>query len=246
MMRITLHLAVLLRFATAAQVVVYGATPGGIMAALGAAGEGMSTILIHPMKHVGGMVTGGLGQTDIGDSSVIGGAAEQFFQLVCSLYNRTGACYTFEPHVAEAAYMKLISNATNLQLITEQTLTAVSKTGTVINSITTAPSNLVHSGLDYASQLTDYAGSVFIDGSYEGDLLAMAGVSFSWGRESITDYNESLAGRLFVFELRVHFGYSAGWAAINLTCLLTTSMLQPGNHCRWCTQVNASRLRWPT
>jgi len=188
--------------AVAADVVVYGATPGGIMAAVAAAnGTGLAVTIIHPLPHIGGMTAGGLGQTDIGNSSVVGGLARDFFARICAAYGRPGsACYTFEPHVAEAVFLDMLQ-AAGATLVTGQTLTTVAMNGTAIASLTVAPTAVVEATADPSTIVigtTTYSASVFIDGSYEGDLVAASGVSVAWGREAASQYNESLAGRLFV------------------------------------------------
>lgn len=179
-------------------VVVYGATPAGIMAALAAAGEGLTVALVHPLRHVGGMMTGGLGRTDVGDESVIGGAAGAFFEGVSRAYNRSGRTYLFEPHVAEAVFMASLAAAgPRLALFVSQTLTGVSKSGATLTAMTTADTAAAEAGAPSPATYT-YVGSAFIDASYEGDLLAAAGVPFTVGREPSAQYNESLGGRLFV------------------------------------------------
>jgi heterodisulfide reductase subunit A-like polyferredoxin len=72
--------------AASVDVLVYGGTPSGILAAIGAVGEGMTALLVNPTPHLGGMVTGGLGNTDKGDPAAIGGLALSFFQDICKAY----------------------------------------------------------------------------------------------------------------------------------------------------------------
>lgn len=173
-------------------VVVYGSTPGGIMAAVAAANESARVALVSPTAHVGGMTASGLGQTDIGDAAVVGGLAATFFDTVCALYNKTGPCYTYEPHVAEAAFWVLLRSQRSLTVLLSTPLVGVARDGTTLASITVAQPPSSGGGT------ATIGGGVFIDASYEGDLLAAANVSFAWGREGVDTYAESLAGRLFV------------------------------------------------
>lgn len=188
---------------TAFDVVVYGSTPGGIMAAIAAANTSLNVALVSPSAHVGGMTAGGLGQTDIGNASCVMGLANTFFETVGALYSKQGPVYQYEPHVAEAAFLRLLDAQPTLTLFTSQTLVAVSKTGAVISSISTGPTDVAESSDDAFFALaggnaTVFTASIFIDASYEGDLLAMAGVPYATGREGAAQYNESLGGRLFV------------------------------------------------
>jgi hypothetical protein len=185
------------------------------MAAVAAAREGRTTLLISPPEHVGGMTAGGLGHTDIGNSAVVGGLAAEFFRRVCDAYGKSGSCYDYEPHVAEQVFLEMLQDA-NVTLVTGQELVSVLRAGTQLISLQTAPASSLLRGCDYhgaqsrctwshvhqtavpVAAITEYSASVFIDASYEGDLLAAAGVSFAVGRESAATYNESLGGRLFV------------------------------------------------
>ena len=176
-------------------VIVYGATPGGILAALAAADEGMSVLLINSYAHVGGIVTSGLGQTDKGNASVIGGQALTFFNLIAAAYSVGAPKFTFEPHVAEGVFLALLKNrSAKLTVLANNTLLSASVLATRITNVVTGPSADANAGAPPTSTTT-FSASVFIDASYEGDLLAAAGVSFEFGREANTTYNESLGGR---------------------------------------------------
>src|SRR5215813_649933 len=105
-----------------ADVVVYGATAGGVIAAVAAAREGTSVILVEPGKHVGGMVSGGLGATDTGNRAAIGGYSREFFDRVREFYVKhygpkseqvkdSSAGFRFEPHVAERIFKELLREA---------------------------------------------------------------------------------------------------------------------------------------
>jgi hypothetical protein len=164
-------------------IVVYGATAGGVMAAVAAAREGAHVALLEPGRHVGGMVSGGLGFTDFGNKAVIGGMSLGFFQRAGKKYNTTIA-WTFEPHVAETIFQELLAAEANIDVRFGQRLrerTGVDKTGTSVDAMH------MESGATYAAR-------VFIDATYEGDLMAQAKVSYTWGREGTAQYGESLAG----------------------------------------------------
>jgi uncharacterized protein (TIGR03437 family) len=164
-------------------VAVYGSTPAGIMAAIAASKAGAKTILISPSRHIGGMVSGGLSESDTGKPETIGGLALVFFQRAAKYYNLPYASFNFEPHVAELIFTDMLREA-NVSVLLDSRLvenTGVNKTGATISSV------MLENG-------TGVQAAVFVDSSYEGDLMAQAGVSFTWGREARADYNESLAG----------------------------------------------------
>ncbi len=183
-------------------VVVYGATPGGIMTALGAAGEGSPVLLVHPLAHVGGMVTGGLGETDHGNVDVIGGPALSFFESIGAKYGKgSQAVYAFEPHVAESVFTEILQAQPLITLVVNMTVVSVAKSGTTISSISVGSTSALERGEapeSAAVGATTFSGRLFVDASYEGDLLPLSGVSYAWGREGAEQYNESLAGRLIV------------------------------------------------
>ena len=167
---------------TTFDVVVYGGTAGGVITAVAAAREGLRVALISPDHHLGGMVSGGLGWTDYGRKEVIGGYSLEFFERVGKKYGRDIEWH-FEPHVAEAVFDDLVKEA-GVTVVLDQRLRekrAVRKSGTRLTEI------LMENG-------TAYRAEVFADATYEGDLMAQAGVSYTWGREGIAEYNESLAG----------------------------------------------------
>ena len=162
--------------------VVYGGTAGGVMTAVSAAREGLRVALLEPGRHLGGMVSGGLGWTDYGRKEVIGGYSLEFFQRVGAKYGRDIEWH-FEPHVAEMVFDELVKEA-GVRVFLQHRLrerNGVNKSATRINQIVT------ENGETFPARL-------FADASYEGDLLAQARVSYTWGREAIADYNESLAG----------------------------------------------------
>ena len=162
--------------------VVYGGTAGGVITAVAAAREGLKVVLVEPGRHLGGMVSGGLGWTDYGRKEVIGGYSLEFFERVGAKYGRPIEWH-FEPHVAEAVFNDLVKEA-GVRVIFEQRLRekgGVRKSGTRVSEI------VMETGATYSARL-------FADATYEGDLMAQAGVSYTWGREGISEYHESLAG----------------------------------------------------
>ncbi len=164
-------------------VVVYGGTAGGVMTAIAAAREGLTVALLEPTKHLGGMVTGGLSRTDFGKKEVIGGIALEFYQRAGKKYGREIE-WMPEPRIAEAILNEMIAEAKTITVLLNHRLKekgGVKKQSTRVVEIT------MENG-------ARFAGAIFADASYEGDLLAQAKVEFTWGRESSAQYNESLAG----------------------------------------------------
>lgn len=163
-------------------VVVYGATAGGVMAAVSAAEEGAETLLIADGAHVGGMVTGGLGKSDIERAeAVIGGLARRFFETVGAHYGDAVA-YRFEPSVVEATMCRMLRDA-GVHVVERSPLMAVEMDGARIMQL----------------RLTDglaVTAAAFVDASYEGDLLRGAGIGHAIGREGRERYGEPLAGRI--------------------------------------------------
>ncbi|MBZ5623245.1 MAG: FAD-dependent oxidoreductase [Acidobacteriia bacterium] len=168
-------------------VVVYGGTAGGAIAAVSAAREGLKTALLEPGSHIGGMVSGGLSWTDFGKKEVIGGYALEFYKRIGKYYGmgRYGndLAWYHEPHVAEAILRQMLSEA-GVTLFEHHRLRekdAVRKSGAVVRQI------VMENGVTFSAK-------VFIDSSYEGDLMAQAGIGYTWGREASSQYDESLAG----------------------------------------------------
>lgn len=165
--------------------VVYGGSPGGIISAVAAAREGASVLLIEPSKHLGGMITGGLSRTDIGNSSVVGGIAREYFTRADAQYKnpeKTNGVnfWNTEPHVAEKTINEMVKEA-GIKVVMEQRLQSTEREGNRIVAIKLKDG-------------TVHRGKVFIDATYEGDLMAQAGVKYFVGRESRDAYGEELAG----------------------------------------------------
>lgn len=200
-----------------ADVIVYGGTSGGVIAAVQAGRLGKQVILIEPTKHLGGMTSGGLGATDTGNQKAIGGVSREFYQRILKYYQDKSvwkyetpeqyakreryymgdALFGFEPHVAEKIYGQMLDEA-HVKIVLGERLelkSGVKKDGTRIVSIS------MESG-------RTFPGKVFIDASYEGDLMANAGVSYAVGREANSEYGETING-IEVSHARGHqFGFA--------------------------------------
>jgi len=202
-------------------IVIYGGTSAGIIAAVQAKRMGKSVVVVAPEKHLGGLSAGGLGFTDTGDKSVIGGLSREFYQRVWSHYDRPEAwkwqkreeygnkgqgtsamdsvlrtMWIFEPHVAEKVFEAFVTEY-KIPVHRNEWLnraTGVSKHAGRIVTLTTLSGRT-------------YTGRVFIDATYEGDLMAAAGVKYHVGRESRAQYGEQWNGvQTGVLHHRHHFG----------------------------------------
>jgi hypothetical protein len=216
-------LAALSDFSRAADydVVVYGGTSAGVIAAVQAKKLGKSVVVVSPDKHLGGLSSGGLGFTDTGNKAVIGGLSRDFYHRVWMHYDQPQAwswqkkdeygnkgqgtpavdgaqrtMWIFEPHVAEQIYEDFVLEF-SIPVERDQWLDrakGVQKEGARIASITTLSGRT-------------YAGKMFIDATYEGDLLAAAGVAYHVGREAQSTYDEKWNGvQVGVLHHRHHFG----------------------------------------
>lgn len=179
-----------------ADVIVYGSTPGGFCAAIAAAREGASVILLEPTDHVGAMNTGGLSHCDSNQMvrSTVLGLFEEWHTRVVKDYTDRGleapynpaikdqSRWTFEPNVALRVTMQMLDEA-QVTVLTNRYLTSVIKDGARITSLVTSNGT--------------FTARCFVDGTYEGDLMAAAGVDWSIGRESREEYGESLAGKQY-------------------------------------------------
>jgi len=173
--------------APSVDLLVYGGTASGVMAAYSAAREGLRVVLLEPGAHVGGMVTGGLSGTDLGHYSIIGGYVRDFYLKAASHYgvrdlDRMENWYS-EPHVAEDIFREMLKDA-GVTVFYHQRLrelNGVELEGRRIVSITTEDGKR-------------WTAKIFSDCTYEGDLMAKAKVSYTWGREAASEYGEDLAG----------------------------------------------------
>ena len=167
--------------------VVYGGTGGGVIAAVSGARMGLKVALLEPRRHIGGMVSGGLSRTDVGRREVIGGYALEFYFRAGKVYEMSqhlqDIAWLPEPKVAESIFRQWLRE-TDVTVLLEHRLRekyGVRKEGSRVVAIT------MENGAQFMAK-------VFADCTYEGDLMAQAGVTYTWGRESSAQYGESLAG----------------------------------------------------
>ncbi|MEI7828436.1 MAG: FAD-dependent oxidoreductase [Prolixibacteraceae bacterium] len=205
--------------ALSADIVIYGGTSAAIIAAVEAVHSGKSVLVVSPDMHLGGLSSGGLGFTDTGNKSVIGGLSREFYHRVWLHYNDSSAwkwekhsefgnkgqgtvamdgenrtMWIFEPHVAEAVFEELVKE-NSIRVLRNEWLDrdkGVEKKEGRIVSVKTL------SGIQIS-------GKMFIDATYEGDLMAAAGVSYFVGREANTVYGESYNGVQAGIKERGHF-----------------------------------------
>lgn len=168
-------------------VCVYGGTSGGVIAAYTARKMGKSVLLIEPGKHLGGLSAGGLGQTDIGNKYAITGLARDFYRRIGQQYGKLEQ-WTFEPHVAENIFNEYIRRA-KVPVLFQYRIVSAKKQDGVIREIV-----LENSGKPTPKTNRIIRAKMFIDCSYEGDLMARAGVSYTVGREANSRYKETYNG----------------------------------------------------
>ena len=189
-------------------IVVYGATSAGVIAAVQASRLGRSVVVLEPRNHIGGLTSGGLGATDIGNKDVIGGLSREFYHRIAMHYQKdeswvhetreeffrhrskrtklsevlgeNATMWTFEPSVAEAVFNDMIKEA-GVTIHLETELARVKKEGSKVTEI------VIGDGRRFKAKM-------FIDASYEGDLMAKSGVRYRVGREANSQYNETLNG----------------------------------------------------
>ncbi len=193
-----------------ADLCVYGGTSGGVVAAVQAARMGKKAVLVEPGRHLGGMTSGGLSAVDIGDPRTVGGLAREYFSRLVASYGKqlawdrpfasgnggpaTGGAYSIEPHVAEQVFNDLVREA-QVPVYFNARLAAAKK----------------HRGRLAELVMTDgtvFRAKMFIDATYEGDLMAGAKVSYTLKREGNARYQETLNGVQFHprFLPEVHWG----------------------------------------
>ncbi|HEX5219318.1 MAG TPA: FAD-dependent oxidoreductase [Verrucomicrobiae bacterium] len=158
---------------------VYGGTSGGVAAVVQAKRMGKTASLAVFSTHLGGLTSGGLGATDVGNQATIGGVSREFYRRIGQRYNQTER-FNFEPHVAREVFEAWLAEV-GVTPRFNQRLASVAKTGQRITQITMEDGTI-------------YRAKMFIDATYEGDLMAMAGVSFTFGREGTNVYGETLNG----------------------------------------------------
>ena len=158
-----------------ADVCIYGGTSAGLIAAIEAKRRGLTCVILHPGRIIGGLTTGGLGWTDFGRKHVIGGLSRDFYHHCGKHYGKAEE-FTFEPHVATMVYQELLREH-ELTVTLNQYLDRAELDGKRIKAIT------MLGGLRAEAR-------IFLDCTYEGDLLAKAGVSYTVGREGNDVYKE--------------------------------------------------------
>jgi len=168
-------------------VLVYGGTSSGVIAAYTARQYGKSVLLVEPGRHLGGMSSGGLGQTDIGNKYAVTGLGLDFYRRVGRYYGQFEA-WQFEPKVAEQVFESYVDRA-GVEVLFSRRLKDVEKAGTRIRSVT-----LEYAGEGRGSGDLTVAAKAFVDATYEGDLLARAGASYTLGREANARYRETIDG----------------------------------------------------
>jgi hypothetical protein len=179
-----------------ADVLVYGATPGGCCAAIAAAREGARVLLVEPTDHVGGLGTGGLSHCDSNQMvrATVMGLFDEWHRRIVADYVARGepapydptvkdqARWTFEPHVALRVTTQMLDEA-GVTVVSGQPLRAVEMDGARIVAVVTDGGR--------------HRAHTYVDGSYEGDLMAAAGVDWVIGREGRAEFGESLAGKRY-------------------------------------------------
>lgn len=167
--------------------VVYGGTASGVMTAYSAAKEGLHVVLLEPRLHLGGMVTGGLSATDLGQFQIIGGYARNFYLRAAAHYGlkdlTTGKDWLSEPHVGEEILNAMLREA-GVEVHLQEKLRerdGVQRSAEGIKSVVTADGRR-------------WVAKVYADCSYEGEVMAQAGVPYTVGREGTAEYGEDLAG----------------------------------------------------
>ncbi len=191
-----------------ADIVIYGGTSAAITSAVQAKRMGKSVVIVSPDKHLGGLSSGGLGWTDTGNKSVIGGISREFYQRIYNYYDKPETwkwqkkleygnkgqgttamdgkertMWIFEPHIAEQVFEDFIAEY-KIPVYRDEWLdrkNGVKKETSSIRAITTLSGKT-------------FKGKVFIDATYEGDLMAAVGVSYHVGREANSVYNENWNG----------------------------------------------------
>ncbi|HEY6974953.1 MAG TPA: FAD-dependent oxidoreductase, partial [Chitinophagaceae bacterium] len=178
---------------------IYGGTSAGVIAAYTAAKLHKKVILIEPGKHLGGLTSGGLGYTDIGNKYAITGLARDFYRRVGKHYGKFET-WIFEPHVAEKIFNDYIKEA-NVPVLFQYRIINATKQNSSIQNIT-----IENAASPSLSTNKTISAKMFIDCSYEGDLMAKAGVSYTLGREDNSIYNETWNG----YQLQDHHQFPDG------------------------------------
>ena len=170
-----------------ADVIIYGATSAGVIAAYSAKQMGKSVLIIEPSTHLGGLSSGGLGQTDIGNKYAVTGLARDFYRRIGKHYGQFEK-WLFEPHVARETFQQYMNEADFQILYLHRLVDVATQDGTIQNL------TIERSDQPGKENEKTVSGKMFIDCTYEGDLMAKAGVSYIVGREANKTYNETING----------------------------------------------------
>ena len=203
-----------------ADIIIYGGTSAAIIAAVEVVKSGKTVLIVSPDQHLGGLTSGGLGFTDTGNKAVIGGLSREFYHRVWLHYKDDAAwnwqnqsdfgnkgqgtvamdgefrtMWLFEPHVAEKVFEDFVKE-NNIKVLRgewlDRKMGVVKKKGNIISFLTLSGKV--------------FKGKMFIDATYEGDLMAVAGINFHVGREGNAKYNETFNGvQTGVFQHDHHF-----------------------------------------
>jgi len=188
-----------------ASIVVYGATPGGIATAVAAARLGQTVLLCEYEDHIGGIVSNGLTNADIGKRQAVGGLFYEYTRRVVKYYEQMDRgnprqpnvklCrdgYWYEANAAERIFQEMIDEQEGrIRLLLHHELKSARVSRNSLSSI-------VLEDRSYPGSRITVEGDVFVDATYEGDLAAMAGVPFRTGRENRAEYNEPHAGGIYM------------------------------------------------
>jgi hypothetical protein len=165
---------------------IYGGTSAGVMAAYAARMSGRSVLLIEPGRHLGGLSSGGLGATDTGMDETIAGLSRDFYVRLGKKYGFDDAVWHFEPGVAEEVFNDYITEA-EIEVLFDYSVVSIQKKGRTIQSITLRDH-------EHGKRQVTVTARVFLDCSYEGDLMALSGVRYMVGREGNDVYGETYNG----------------------------------------------------
>ncbi len=167
---------------------IYGGTSSGVMAAYTACKAGKTVLLVEPTDRIGGLTTGGLGMTDVGNPYIMKGYTRGFYESIGKYYGTADMHFTFEPKVALMLFQRYVDEA-GIDILYNHRLHKVKKKGNRIAGIVVENSTKPRRKTDVRIEAR-----VFLDCSYEGDLMAKAGVSYTTGREDNSQYGETWNG----------------------------------------------------
>lgn len=195
--------------AVQADVCIYGGTSGGVAAAVQAARMGKSVVIAEPGRHLGGMTSGGLSAVDIGDPRSVGGIAREYFTRLAATVGTvlawdkpfvakgggpaTGGAYAIEPHKAEEVFAEMARQA-GVKVHFKARLASVQKEGSRITALVMEDGQVVRARM-------------FLDTTYEGDLMAKAGVNYTLMREGNAKYGETYNGIYYDEKYRPRTGH---------------------------------------